>query len=117
MAKSAAILLVFISFLYILPQSAHVVAGWTDERLPKAEVIEDSRELLGVLHNVLEKLQNRRMAVWERRQSHLPSVSKLFQTPQCIVGDYCTVKKGPRYGQLCDCPRGSKCNLFFLKCL
>uniref|UniRef100_A0A673WDR9 Uncharacterized protein n=1 Tax=Salmo trutta TaxID=8032 RepID=A0A673WDR9_SALTR len=63
---------------------------------------------LGVLHNVLEKLQNRRMAVWERRQSHLPS---------CIVGDYCTVKKGPRYGQLCDCPRGSKCNLFFLKCL
>nr|XP_029501258.1 cocaine- and amphetamine-regulated transcript protein-like isoform X2 [Oncorhynchus nerka] len=108
MAKSAAILLVFISFLYILSQSAHVVAGWTDERLPKAEVIEDSRELLGVLHNVLEKLQNRRMAVWERRQSHLPS---------CIVGDYCTVKKGPRYGQLCDCPRGSKCNLFFLKCL
>uniref|UniRef100_A0A8C7IV40 Cocaine- and amphetamine-regulated transcript protein n=1 Tax=Oncorhynchus kisutch TaxID=8019 RepID=A0A8C7IV40_ONCKI len=63
---------------------------------------------LGVLHNILEKLQNRRMAVWERRQSHLPS---------CIVGDYCTVKKGPRYGQLCDCPRGSKCNLFFLKCL
>uniref|UniRef100_A0A4W5LYS7 Uncharacterized protein n=1 Tax=Hucho hucho TaxID=62062 RepID=A0A4W5LYS7_9TELE len=62
---------------------------------------------LGVLHNVLEKLQNRRMAVWERRQSHLPS---------CIVGDYCTVKKGPRYGQLCDCPRGSTCNLFF-KCL
>uniref|UniRef100_A0A4W5LXM4 Uncharacterized protein n=1 Tax=Hucho hucho TaxID=62062 RepID=A0A4W5LXM4_9TELE len=55
----------------------------------------------------IEKLQNRRMAVWERRQSHLPS---------CIVGDYCTVKKGPRYGQLCDCPRGSTCNLFF-KCL
>jgi hypothetical protein len=46
MAKSAAILLVFISFLYIVSQSAHVVAGWTDERLPKAEVIEDSRELV-----------------------------------------------------------------------
>ena len=36
---------------------------------------------------------------------------------QCNVGDFCTAKKGPRFGQLCDCPRGSKCNHFFLKCL
>uniref|UniRef100_A0A3B1KKR4 Uncharacterized protein n=1 Tax=Astyanax mexicanus TaxID=7994 RepID=A0A3B1KKR4_ASTMX len=35
----------------------------------------------------------------------------------CNIGDFCTVKKGSRFGQLCDCPRESKCNLFFLKCL
>uniref|UniRef100_A0AAY4E1B2 Cocaine- and amphetamine-regulated transcript protein n=1 Tax=Denticeps clupeoides TaxID=299321 RepID=A0AAY4E1B2_9TELE len=75
---------------------------------------EQKRELslylyqLGVLQNVLEKLQNRRMTIWERKHSRLPN---------CNVGDFCTVKKGPRFGQLCDCPRGSKCNLFFLKCL
>uniref|UniRef100_A0A8C9V2D7 Cocaine- and amphetamine-regulated transcript protein n=1 Tax=Scleropages formosus TaxID=113540 RepID=A0A8C9V2D7_SCLFO len=63
---------------------------------------------LDVLHNVLEKLQNRRMGGWERKTSRLPV---------CYIGDFCSVKKGSRFGQLCDCPRGSKCNFFFLKCL
>ncbi|CAI9565058.1 unnamed protein product [Staurois parvus] len=33
------------------------------------------------------------------------------------MGDECAVKRGPRIGKLCDCPRRSVCNQFFLKCL
>lgn len=36
---------------------------------------------------------------------------------QCEVGALCSVKKGPRFGQLCDCHKGSRCNYVFLKCL
>ncbi|KAL4646739.1 cocaine- and amphetamine-regulated transcript protein-like [Arapaima gigas] len=66
------------------------------------------QELLHVLHSVLEKLQNTRMEVWERKTSRLPV---------CYIGDFCSMKRGSRFGQLCDCPQGSKCNFFFLKCL
>ncbi|XP_018620359.1 cocaine- and amphetamine-regulated transcript protein-like [Scleropages formosus] len=100
MAKLAVIALVLGSFLCAL--SARSRAEGTDDES------EHKRELLDVLHNVLEKLQNRRMGGWERKTSRLPV---------CYIGDFCSVKKGSRFGQLCDCPRGSKCNFFFLKCL
>uniref|UniRef100_A0A3Q0R443 Uncharacterized protein n=1 Tax=Amphilophus citrinellus TaxID=61819 RepID=A0A3Q0R443_AMPCI len=63
---------------------------------------------LMVLQNVLEKLQSRKLSTLKRRQSRLPT---------CEVGAWCSVKKGPHFGQLCDCQRGSRCNFFFLKCL
>ncbi|XP_041843726.1 cocaine- and amphetamine-regulated transcript protein-like [Melanotaenia boesemani] len=79
------------------------VSGWrqTDET-------EDSRELLMTLQNVLEKLQSRKFSTLDRRQSRLPP---------CSVGAWCSVKKGPRFGPLCDCQQGSRCNFFFRKCL
>uniref|UniRef100_A0A4W6DMG7 Uncharacterized protein n=1 Tax=Lates calcarifer TaxID=8187 RepID=A0A4W6DMG7_LATCA len=63
---------------------------------------------LSVLQSVLEKLQSRKLSSLDRRQSHLPT---------CEVGASCLVKKGPRFGRLCDCPRPSTCNFFFLRCL
>uniref|UniRef100_A0A4W6DME8 Uncharacterized protein n=1 Tax=Lates calcarifer TaxID=8187 RepID=A0A4W6DME8_LATCA len=85
--------------LLLLPQAS----GWTEET--------DDRELvstLSVLQSVLEKLQSRKLSSLDRRQSHLPT---------CEVGASCLVKKGPRFGRLCDCPRPSTCNFFFLRCL
>lgn len=36
---------------------------------------------------------------------------------QCDAGEQCAVRKGARIGKLCDCPRGTSCNSFLLKCL
>lgn len=36
---------------------------------------------------------------------------------QCHAGERCAVRKGARIGKLCDCPRGTTCNSFLLKCL
>lgn len=36
---------------------------------------------------------------------------------QCDAGEKCAVRKGARIGKLCDCPRGTSCNSFLLKCL
>uniref|UniRef100_A0A3Q1IVC0 Uncharacterized protein n=1 Tax=Anabas testudineus TaxID=64144 RepID=A0A3Q1IVC0_ANATE len=57
-----------------------------------------------ILHNVLEKLQSRKFLM-------------CVCVAQCEVGALCSVKKGPRFGQLCDCHKGSRCNYVFLKCL
>ncbi|XP_030606063.1 cocaine- and amphetamine-regulated transcript protein-like [Archocentrus centrarchus] len=54
---------------------------------------EKDTELLMVLQNVLEKLQSRKLSTLKRRQSRLPT---------CEVGAWCSVKKGPHFGQLCD---------------
>ncbi|XP_060116733.1 cocaine- and amphetamine-regulated transcript protein-like [Heteronotia binoei] len=66
------------------------------------------KELLEELQNVLEKLQHKTASTWEK---------KFNQVPKCSFGDPCAVKKGARIGKLCDCPRGSACNTFLLKCL
>ncbi|XP_073465316.1 cocaine- and amphetamine-regulated transcript protein-like [Aquarana catesbeiana] len=67
------------------------------------------KELLLELQDVLEKLQSKRGILWE---------SKLNQMPKCLHhGDACAVKRGLRIGKLCDCPRRSVCNQFFLRCL
>ncbi|KAF7238535.1 Cocaine- and amphetamine-regulated transcript protein [Varanus komodoensis] len=66
------------------------------------------KELLDELQEVLEKLQHKKVSTWEK---------KFNQVPKCSFGDACAVRKGARIGKLCDCPRGSACNAFFLKCL
>ncbi|XP_010882083.1 cocaine- and amphetamine-regulated transcript 2 [Esox lucius] len=68
----------------------------------------NEKRLLGALHEVLEKLQTKRINPWEK---------KFGQLPTCDLGEHCAVRKGARIGKMCDCPRGAFCNFFLLKCL
>ncbi|KAF1672453.1 Cocaine- and amphetamine-regulated transcript protein, partial [Pygoscelis papua] len=60
------------------------------------------------LQEVLEKLKSKRVPHYEK---------KFGQVPMCDAGEQCAVRKGARIGKLCDCPRGTSCNSFLLKCL
>ncbi|XP_035483510.2 cocaine- and amphetamine-regulated transcript protein-like [Scophthalmus maximus] len=75
---------------------------------PKGPNLTSEKQLLGALHEVLEKLQAKRLPLWEK---------KFGQVPTCDVGEQCAVRKGARIGKMCDCPRGAFCNFFLLKCL
>uniref|UniRef100_A0A8C6IWF8 Cocaine- and amphetamine-regulated transcript protein n=1 Tax=Melopsittacus undulatus TaxID=13146 RepID=A0A8C6IWF8_MELUD len=67
-----------------------------------------SREKELALQEVLEKLKSKRVPHYEK---------KFGQVPMCDAGEQCAVRKGARIGKLCDCPRGTSCNSFLLKCL
>ncbi|KAM9816872.1 cocaine- and amphetamine-regulated transcript protein-like [Neosynchiropus ocellatus] len=75
---------------------------------PKGPNLTSEKQLLGALQEVLEKLQTKRLPMWEK---------KFGQVPTCDVGEQCAVRKGARIGKMCDCPRGAFCNFFLLKCL
>ncbi|KAM9860732.1 cocaine- and amphetamine-regulated transcript protein-like [Aulostomus maculatus] len=75
---------------------------------PKGPNLTSEKQLLGALQEVLEKLQAKRLPLWEK---------KFGQVPTCDVGEQCAVRKGARIGKLCDCPRGAFCNFYLLKCL
>ncbi|KAM7077330.1 cocaine- and amphetamine-regulated transcript protein [Ciconia maguari] len=66
------------------------------------------KELIEALQEVLEKLKSKRVPLYEK---------KFGQVPMCDAGEQCAVRKGARIGKLCDCPRGTSCNSFLLKCL
>ncbi|XP_075267522.1 cocaine- and amphetamine-regulated transcript protein [Opisthocomus hoazin] len=66
------------------------------------------KELIEALQEVLEKLKSKRIPHYEK---------KFGQVPMCDAGEQCAVRKGARIGKLCDCPRGTSCNSFLLKCL
>ncbi|XP_015507890.1 cocaine- and amphetamine-regulated transcript protein [Parus major] len=66
------------------------------------------KELIEALQEVLEKLKSKRGPHYEK---------KFGQVPMCDAGEQCAVRKGARIGKLCDCPRGTSCNSFLLKCL
>uniref|UniRef100_A0A8C8RRS1 Cocaine- and amphetamine-regulated transcript protein n=1 Tax=Pelusios castaneus TaxID=367368 RepID=A0A8C8RRS1_9SAUR len=66
------------------------------------------KELIEALQEVLEKLKSKRIPIYEK---------KFGQVPMCDAGEQCAVRKGARIGKLCDCPRGTSCNSFLLKCL
>ncbi|XP_047907310.1 cocaine- and amphetamine-regulated transcript protein [Anser cygnoides] len=66
------------------------------------------KELIEALQEVLEKLKSKRVPHYEK---------KFGQVPMCDAGEQCAVRKGARIGKLCDCPRGTWCNSFLLKCL
>ncbi|XP_053787882.1 cocaine- and amphetamine-regulated transcript protein isoform X1 [Vidua macroura] len=66
------------------------------------------KELIEALQEVLEKLKSKRGPQYEK---------KFGQVPMCDAGEQCAVRKGARIGKLCDCPRGTSCNSFLLKCL
>ncbi|KAG8524653.1 Cocaine- and amphetamine-regulated transcript protein, partial [Galemys pyrenaicus] len=59
------------------------------------------------LQEVLKKLKSKRIPIYEK---------KYGQVPMCDAGEQCAVRKGARIGKLCDCPRGTSCNSFLLKC-
>ncbi|XP_036963292.1 cocaine- and amphetamine-regulated transcript 2 isoform X1 [Acanthopagrus latus] len=71
-------------------------------------LITAATQQLGALHEVLEKLQTKRINPWEK---------KYGQVPSCDLGEHCAVRKGSRIGKMCDCPQGAFCNFFLLKCL
>ncbi|XP_037238423.1 cocaine- and amphetamine-regulated transcript protein-like [Falco rusticolus] len=60
-----------------------------------------------VLQELLEKLGSPELPALEKRLSWVPSVSP---------GSRGAVRRGARIGKLCNCPRGTACNLFLLKC-
>ncbi|XP_042267327.1 niq CART3-like [Thunnus thynnus] len=91
--------------------SALCPAGRTEAERDEREVQmyhHNSNRLLGALHEVLEKLQTKRINPWEK---------KYGQVPSCDLGEHCAVRKGSRIGKMCDCPRGAFCNSFLLKCI
>ncbi|KAL7406315.1 hypothetical protein ABVT39_017665 [Epinephelus coioides] len=75
---------------------------------PKDPNLTSEKQLLGALQEVLEKLQAKRLPLWEK---------KFGQVPTCDIGEQCAMRKGARIGKMCDCPRGAFCNFFLLKCL
>ncbi|MGH0179142.1 UNVERIFIED_CONTAM: hypothetical protein FKN15_001155 [Acipenser sinensis] len=64
--------------------------------------------LIEALQEVLEKLKSKRLPSAEK---------KLGWVPSCDAGEQCAVRKGSRIGKLCNCPRGTSCNFYILKCL
>ncbi|KAM8751582.1 cocaine- and amphetamine-regulated transcript 2 isoform X2 [Acanthopagrus latus] len=92
--------------------SALCPAGRTEAERDERDVQDyhysNSNRLLGALHEVLEKLQTKRINPWEK---------KYGQVPSCDLGEHCAVRKGSRIGKMCDCPQGAFCNFFLLKCL
>ncbi|XP_068090202.1 cocaine- and amphetamine-regulated transcript protein-like [Hyperolius riggenbachi] len=69
---------------------------------------QEEKELIEALQDVLEKLKSKRI---------LPLDKKLGWVPSCDAGEQCAVRKGARIGKLCNCPRGTSCNFYILKCL
>ncbi|CAH2293220.1 cocaine- and amphetamine-regulated transcript -like [Pelobates cultripes] len=69
---------------------------------------QEEKELIDALQEVLEKLKSKRI---------LPLDKKLGWVPSCDAGEQCAVRKGARIGKLCNCPRGTACNFYILKCL
>ncbi|OCU00774.1 hypothetical protein XELAEV_18006553mg, partial [Xenopus laevis] len=73
-----------------------------------ADSSQEEKELIDALQEVLEKLKSKRI---------LPLDKKLGWVPSCDAGEQCAVRKGARIGKLCNCPRGTACNFYILKCL
>ncbi|KAF3692487.1 Cocaine- and amphetamine-regulated transcript protein CART(1-39) CART(42-89) Precursor [Channa argus] len=107
MNTTASVFIVLLCSLLLLRCTGVTGSRWTDEMMAEGKS-EDSKDLLMVLQNILKKLQSKSLVSLNRRQSHLPP---------CDIGASCSVKKGPHFGELCECQRRSRCNFFFLKCL
>uniref|UniRef100_A0A8C1M749 Cocaine- and amphetamine-regulated transcript protein n=1 Tax=Cyprinus carpio TaxID=7962 RepID=A0A8C1M749_CYPCA len=76
--------------------------------LESATKTQDENNLIEALQEVLEKLQNKQ----------LPQSGKKFSLlPSCDAGEQCAERKGARVGKFCDCPQGTSCHFFILKCL
>ncbi|KAK1802261.1 hypothetical protein P4O66_021929 [Electrophorus voltai] len=62
------------------------------------ELVEAVQELLGGMRDRLPAAEKRGI-------------------PRCAVGSRCAMRLGPRFGQLCECGRGTYCNSYLLKCI
>uniref|UniRef100_H0WDR3 Cocaine- and amphetamine-regulated transcript protein n=1 Tax=Cavia porcellus TaxID=10141 RepID=H0WDR3_CAVPO len=80
-----------------------------EKELPRRQLRDPGGVLqIEALQEVLKKLKSKRIPIYEK---------KYGQVPMCDAGEQCAVRKGARIGKLCDCPRGTSCNSFLLKCL
>nr|KAF6365886.1 CART prepropeptide [Pipistrellus kuhlii] len=81
-----------------------------EKELPRRQLRAPGCGMLQIeaLQEVLKKLKSKRLPIYEK---------KYGQVPMCDAGEQCAVRKGARIGKLCDCPRGTSCNSFLLKCL
>uniref|UniRef100_A0A3B1II12 Uncharacterized protein n=1 Tax=Astyanax mexicanus TaxID=7994 RepID=A0A3B1II12_ASTMX len=73
---------------------------------PKDPNLTNQKEL-GALQEVLEKLQSKRISLWEK---------KFGRVPTCDVGEQVSTRKGARIGRCATVSR-AVCNFFLLKCL
>ncbi|XP_034438207.1 cocaine- and amphetamine-regulated transcript protein-like [Hippoglossus hippoglossus] len=73
-----------------------------------AAKIQEEKELIEALQEVLEKLKSKQLPSTEKKLGWLPS---------CDAGEQCALRKGSRIGKLCGCPRETICNFNVLKCL
>ncbi|XP_053556653.1 cocaine- and amphetamine-regulated transcript protein-like [Bombina bombina] len=94
-----------LSLLLILVYSEESVGIRSAEASDNSQ---EEKELIEALQEVLEKLKSKRI---------LPLDKKLGWVPSCDAGEQCAVRKGARIGKLCNCPRGTTCNFYILKCL
>ncbi|KAE8588898.1 hypothetical protein XENTR_v10022803 [Xenopus tropicalis] len=109
MALSVSAIAPWVCLVIFLIAIQGVFIGESAELSPPREARRvNEKDMLTELQDVLEKLQSKRILSWE---------SKLNQVPKCTLGDVCAVKRGARIGKLCDCPRRSNCNYYFLRCL
>ncbi|XP_029469410.1 cocaine- and amphetamine-regulated transcript protein-like [Rhinatrema bivittatum] len=69
---------------------------------------QEEKELIEALQEVLEKLKSKPIPSLEKKLGWMPS---------CDAGEQCAVRKGARIGKFCNCPRGTACNFYILKCL
>ncbi|XP_062846021.1 cocaine- and amphetamine-regulated transcript-like [Trichomycterus rosablanca] len=67
--------------------------------------INSDKELTDAIDEFMSRFQNR-LGVNEKRA-----------IPTCVVGTRCAMRFGPRFGQLCECTRGSYCNSYLLRCI
>ncbi|KAM5193297.1 cocaine- and amphetamine-regulated transcript protein-like [Mantella aurantiaca] len=77
---------------------------------------QEEKELIEALQDVLEKLKSKRILPLDKKLGWVPSVRKSL-VENCDAGEQCAVRKGARIGKLCNCPRGTTCNFYILKCL
>nr|XP_055075724.1 cocaine- and amphetamine-regulated transcript protein [Misgurnus anguillicaudatus] len=65
-----------------------------------------------------ERLQKHIVPMLKRKFSRLPGVCRRLKrrriTILCNTAKFCSARRFSRHGQLCSCPKGSKCNYFFL---
>ncbi|XP_007486564.1 cocaine- and amphetamine-regulated transcript protein [Monodelphis domestica] len=97
--------------LLLLGACSQEDSGLQPRALDIYSTVEDTsheKELIGALQEVLKKLKSKRIRIYEK---------KYGQVPKCDAGEQCAIRKGARIGKLCDCPRGTSCNSFLLKCL
>ncbi|XP_020645879.1 cocaine- and amphetamine-regulated transcript protein [Pogona vitticeps] len=111
MESSRLLALLGAAFVLLLGVNGQEETELQPRALDLYSTVEDTsheKELIEALQEVLEKLKSKRLPLYEK---------KYGQVPMCDAGEQCAVRKGARIGKLCDCPRGTSCNTFLLKCL
>ncbi|XP_066504392.1 cocaine- and amphetamine-regulated transcript protein [Hoplias malabaricus] len=86
------------------------VLVWTlsADDLVEVRSVEEEKELIDALQEVLEKLRNKQIPSTEKRLGWVSS---------CEAGEQCAVRKGARFGKVCTCPEGTACSFSALQCL